>query len=273
MKTNEVFKQCQTDHTFLLKDYAKDFSLFTLILAGLLLSGLNFNLIPTFKGIHLVVSLLSIPFGWMIASQLHNSGHGNYGTGILNRFIGELTGFLAGYGHYNFILVHTLHHKFSDHEHDPVNPEGMNFVQFLIAPTKYMIAHTKGWLREVHGHNESYETILAVQTVLFYLNLFLRQALLLLLLGPAFYISFYLVAVSSNIGILAHINYYCHQKRADGSVEVVNLDHNLYYKAANFVTGGGYYHKNHHLNMRLLDPRNYKRKERRLFTVQAMNHA
>ncbi|MCR9203363.1 MAG: hypothetical protein NXH75_02220, partial [Halobacteriovoraceae bacterium] len=136
-----------------------------------------------------------------------------------------------------------------------------------------MIDYTKGWLREVHGHNKNYEAILSAQTVLFYFNMILRQVILWLVLGPTLYFSFYFVAVASNIAILAHINYYCHQKREDGSVEVVNLDHNLYYKFANFVTSGGYYHKNHHLNMSLLDPREYKRKERKLFTVRALKHA
>lgn len=219
----------------------------------------------------ILVALMSIPLGWMVASLLHNTGHGNFKGPLFNRILGEIAGFLAGYGHYNFILVHFLHHIHSDHEHDPVNPKGMSFFTFLIAPTKYMIRHTKAYLREVHGHNKNFESILSTQTVLFYINLILRQLILYTVLGPTFYIAFYLVCVASNIAILAHINYYCHREDEQGTVEVLNLNHNLYYKVANFVTSGGYFHKNHHMNVNLIDPRVLDTAEKPFYTVRPVS--
>ena len=271
MKPNVIFRKCKTDHTFLLKDYSLDLIILStlFVLTSLFLNNTDVSLY--FDSLVFIVALASIPVGWMVASLLHNTGHGNFKGPICNRFLGEIAGFLAGYGHYNFILVHFLHHIHSDHEHDPVNPKGMSFFTFLVAPTKYMIQHTKAYLREVHGHHKNYETILSAQTVLFYINLFLRQAILYTLLGPTFYIAFYLVCVASNIAILAHINYFCHQEKEDGSVEVLNLNHNLYYKAANFVTSGGYFHKNHHMNVNLIDPRVLEKVEKPLYTLKPIN--
>ena len=268
MKPNAVFDKCNNDHLFLLKDYTKDLLIISTMILALLALGRDFSSEFSFGLLEGIVSVLSIPFGWMIAAFLHKSGHGNVGKGLVNRAVGEFTGFFVGYGYYNFILVHTLHHKYSDHKYDPVSPKGMSFTRFLLSPIKYMIEHTKEYLRDTHGHQSNYELILGAQTVVFYFNLIARQVFLFLLLGPSFYVCFYLVAVSSNIAILAHINYTCHRDLPDGSVEVFNLDHNLYYRFANFITMGGYYHKNHHLNLSLFDPRKYSRGDRRLLTVK-----
>ena len=85
---------------------------------------------------------------------------------------------------------------------------------------------------------------------------------------------FYVPSFMGMVGIFAHINYACHRDHEDGSVEIVNLNHNLYYKIANFITLGGYYHKNHHLNMNLFDPRelNTKRSKVPLISVPGNPH-
>jgi fatty acid desaturase len=216
-----------------------------------------------FKIRDLFLIVLAIPFGWIVASFLHNTGHGNIKNNYLNKLIGEFCGNFVGYGFNNFILVHTLHHQYSDHQFDPVNPKGMTFLKFVLAPIKYMIVHTKQYLRFKHGHHKNYEKILFSQSIVFYINLILRQIIWLYVFGSKLYLLFYLPALFSNILILAHINYVCHRDFDDGSVEIFNLDHNLYYKVANFITMGGYYHKSHHLSLNYFDPRNYKGK--RLF--------
>ena len=49
-------------------------------------------------------------------------------------------------------------------------------------------------------------------------------------------------------------NYYTHEQQPDGSVEVVNLDMNLYYRFCNTFLFGVFYHKNHHDKPNLFNP-------------------
>ncbi|MDD4973283.1 MAG: fatty acid desaturase [Bacteriovorax sp.] len=267
MKTPaHAFLKAKKNPLFLLRHYITDFLFLTIAIYLLL----TIHRPAPFQPLvwHGLLLLLSIPFGWIIASFLHNTGHGNIKSLFLNNLIGEFCGHFVGYGFTNFVLVHTLHHNHSDQRFDPVSPEGMSFLRFALAPTKYMISRTKEYLEFVHGKNRHYKTILHAQTVIFYINLILRLVFWFLLLGPEFFIFFYLPAVTSNILILAHINYVCHRDFKDGSVEVFNMNHNLYYKIANFITIGGYYHKSHHLKLNLFDPREYKSKnDRPLLTV------
>ncbi len=269
MKPSIVFKNIKTDPKFLLKDYLKDLTLLSTLLAILLVIPRNISL--DFSYLYFIPLLLSIPFGWLVAAFLHKTGHQNLSKGPLNRIVGEFVGHFVGYGFNNFILVHTLHHLYSDHKYDPVSPRGMTFFKYLTSPNKYMIEHTKEYLSDIHKDTKSYQKILKVQTVIFHINLILRVAIWFLIFGPGLFLAFYLPAVFSNIAILAHINYVCHRDHEDGSVEVFNMNHTLYYRLANFVTMGGYFHKNHHENLSLFDPRKLKSKKDRLLTVKSDN--
>lgn len=147
-----------------------------------------------------------------------------------------------------------LHHQFSDEELDPVNPKGMNFLLFLSAPMRYMIKTTKQYLFMIHASFPRYNYIMQAQTVVFHINLILRVSFWYLLLGQDLFIWFYIPTLLTNFAIYAHINYVCHRDHADGSVEVVNLNHNLYYRIANVLTFGGYFHKNHHQKLSSFNP-------------------
>ncbi|MGZ3789395.1 MAG: fatty acid desaturase [Bacteriovorax sp.] len=267
MKTPAMaFLEAKKNPLFLLRHYIADFFLLSVAISLLYAFHRPGPLHP--QAWHAFLFLLSIPSGWIVASFLHNTGHGNIKPLFINRLVGEFCGHFVGYGFTNFILVHTLHHNHSDQRFDPVSPEGMTFLRFALAPNKYMIAKTKEYLVFVHGKNKHYQAILNAQTVVFHINLVLRLAFWFLLFGPESFLFFYLPAVVSNILILAHINYTCHRDFEDGSVEVFNMDHNLYYKIANFITFGGYYHKNHHLKLNLFDPRVYRsNNDRPLLTV------
>ncbi len=267
MKPAEVFKHMKKDPYFLLKDYLLDMLfLGTLVFA---LYFLNINLEFNFHPALFAAFALAIPFGWLVAAFLHKAGHENVSKGPVNKMIGEFVGHFVGYGFHNFILVHTLHHLYSDHKYDPVSPRGMSFTRYLLSPNKYMIKNTKEFLRDTHQNIENYETILALQSFVFHTNMVLRLMAWFMIFGPALFLFFYLPAVISNIAILAHINYVCHRDLEDGSVEVFNMNHNAYYKLANFVTMGGYFHKNHHQNLSLFDPRKLNNEKERLLTLKA----
>jgi fatty-acid desaturase len=226
-----------------------------IIVAGLLYFREDRSVLGVTSALYTIPGIL---FGLFTAGLLHNTSHNNIGNLKLNRWVGEFCGWWVLYGFRNFVLVHYLHHIYSDEEHDPVNPEGMSFFVFVTAPMRYMIKKAKGWLRETHGHHPDYEKILNTQTVIFHLILILRLAFWYLLLGKELFFFFYIPGYLSNIIIFAHINYICHKELDDGTIEIMNYNHNLYYRFANMMTFGGYFHKNHHINPRMFDPRKLK---------------
>ncbi|MES2525784.1 MAG: fatty acid desaturase [Bdellovibrionota bacterium] len=267
MNPVKTFLRIQKDPAYLLKNYLLDlFMTLTLIvvLKNILSSSWDLS-----SAQMIFLTPFAMIWGCLIASFLHNASHANVGGNLLNRMVGEFCGAWVLYGYSNFIMIHHLHHRYSDEKHDPVHPGEMNFLVFLSAPMRYMIVATKGWLRERHGHEEKYETLMEAQTVIFHINLVLKIVLWHTVFGTDLFLAFYVPALLANYGILAHINYVCHRENEDGSVEIVNLNHNLYYRFANFITFGGYYHKNHHLRLNVFNPMKMEsaRAEERLFTI------
>lgn len=259
MKSSVIYYHIKTDKFFLLKTYLRDMMVMIVLIVFFVFFNLglsfNFSLTPS-----ILIIIFAIINGLLVSSFLHNTSHGNVGGKFINRIIGEYCGYWVLYGFTNFVLVHMLHHQFSDKDLDPVNPKGMSFFTFLTAPMRYMIKTTKDFLNQQHGHDKNYQIIMNTQVIVFHLNLILRMAFWYLLLGKNLFFLFYIPGFLSIVTIFAHINYVCHRDHEDGSVEVVNLNHNLYFKLANFFTIGGYFHKNHHLNMKAFDPRQVHKK-------------
>ena len=270
MTPSKIFYQIRTDKTYLLKSYITDMLVMSLLILFLVKIDWQVAIQATFLKV-VGIGLIAIINGLVISSLLHNTSHSNVPTKLLNRIVGEYCGYWVLYGFSNFSLVHILHHQHSDDEMDPVNPKGMSFFVFLSAPMRYMIKTTKVYLFSVHGKEKNYQMIMNVQTAIFHLNLILRLAIWYMLLGKFLFLAFYIPSFLTIVAIFAHINYVCHRDHVDGSVEIVNLNHNLYYKFANFFTMGGYFHKNHHVNMKLFNPMSLgqKRGDKKLLTVQS----
>lgn len=259
MKSSTIYHRIKADKFFLLNTYLKDMATMLVLIAALAYFNIGLHLELSHIATLIVVAIAIIN-GLLISSFLHNTSHGNVGSKLVNRMVGEYCGYWVLYGFSNFVLVHMLHHQFSDKDLDPVNPKGMSFFTFLTAPMRYMIKTTKQFLFQIHGNKEHYQSIMNAQIMVFHLNLILRLVIWFLLLGKTMFLCFYIPGFLTIVTIFAHINYVCHRDLEDGSVEVVNLNHNLYFKVANFFTIGGYFHKNHHLNMKAFDPRQVHKK-------------
>jgi fatty acid desaturase len=251
MTSTQTYLKIKRDPTYLLRVYTIEMMVFA-ILVTLLVAFRDFTSMNVSLG--LMVMPVAVIFGFLVASFIHNASHGNVGNKVFNRMVGEFCGTWVLYGFTNFIMVHLLHHQYSDEELDPVNPHGMSFLKFISAPMRYMIRVTKKFLFLQHGKTQNYSLIMNTQTVIFHLNLVLKLAFWFLVFGKTLFVFFYLPAFISNIAILAHINYVCHRDLEDGTVETVNLNHNLYYKVANFITFGGYFHKSHHMKLNVFNP-------------------
>ena len=95
----------------------------------------------------------------------------------------------------------------------------------------------------------------------------------MLVLGPVGFVFFYVPFKAVNALIYADFNYRTHRPAGAGSYEVVNLNHNLWYKLLNAISFGSYFHKNQHLQPLVFDPRNIKRRgAARLVTYKSVQY-
>ncbi len=229
-------------------------------LVFLSLSVLLFNL----KGIDLsfnlqVVDGLLVIGGLLLcglpSGLLHNCAHRNVGARWFNDLVGEFLGTVMLYGYRGFSLGHMFHHKFPDNpKFDPHPPRGYSFLRFVVSPIEATLIIIERAYYETFGENKKSKTILQISRLVFNISILLKLSFWFLLLGAKVFTLFYLVLYISNIFVFAHINFATHIENENGDSEIVNLNHNLYYRVVNRISLGGYFHKNHHLKPRAFNP-------------------
>jgi len=186
---------------------------------------------------------------------MHNCAHKNIKPLWLNNLIGEVCGVFMIYGFKGFALAHMFHHLHPDDpQMDPHPPQGKNFLSFVVSPIKSTLVVVERVYYKIYGENKGTKRNILIQLVLFNLCLIARTFFWFLLLGPKYFLIAYLPVYLANIFVFAHINFAAHREREDGQNEILNINHNLYYKFVNAVSFGGYFHKTHHLKPGLFNP-------------------
>jgi fatty acid desaturase len=203
----------------------------------------------------LVFLPLSFVFGLQVPVALHNAVHFNIKPRLLNEIVGEICGFFVLFGMAPFRISHVLHHANSDDEDlDPHPPMGKSFLYFLTTTQMNTIRVIGNQYFSIHRKTRKTISIMALQMPVYYVGLFARLFIWWKVLGPTYFVAFFIPAYVTNLVVFAHINWATHQTRPDGEVVIVNLNHNLYYKTVNFIGAGAYYHLNHHLRPGLYNP-------------------
>jgi fatty acid desaturase len=246
--------QFKKDQNYLLNYCIRSILLFSILIL----------LIANFKGIELsfhlteysvYLPLLGILLCGLPSSILHNCAHGNIKPHWLNQLVGELCGTFMLYGFKGFQVGHMFHHIYPDNPvYDPHPPRGYSFLRFVISPIEATLRVIEKGYFDSFGENEKTRRSIKIQTYLFNVGIVLRLMFLFLLLGPVLFTFLYLPIYIGNIFVFAHINYATHVENENGDSEIINLDHNLYYKFVNIVSYGGYFHKSHHLKPQQFDP-------------------
>ena len=186
---------------------------------------------------------------------LHNCAHRNVGPRWFNDLVGEFLGTVLLYGYRGFSLGHMFHHKYPDNpKFDPHPPRGYSFLRFVVSPIEATLIIIERAYCEAFGDNKKSRIILKNSRVIFNISILTKLLFWFLLLGTKTFILFYLVLYVSNIFVFAHINFATHIENENGDSEIVNLNHNLYYKIVNRISLGGYFHKSHHLKPRAFNP-------------------
>lgn len=205
---------------------------------------------------------LGLYCGTLSAAIMHNSSHNSIYPKWTNRIWGEFCGILQISGFAGWYVAHMLHHGNPDHpEKDPHPPGELTFIQFANSMgTMMKKALTDKFFYQMGDTNLTRQIWLWV-AILSPVNRFLRVFFILLLLGPSGFIFFYVPFKLANTLIYADFNYRTHRPQDSGGYEIININHNGWYKFLNMISCGSYFHKNHHKSPTLFNPKNMATKE------------
>lgn len=213
----------------------------------------DYTLTP--EWIHLALFPLGLIVGVQVPVLIHNCVHRNFKIRILNTIAGELAGFYVLLSMASFELNHIMHHSHADTDLDPHNPYNRGFFMFFLANNfggAHVVLH-----RYLQFHGNTTANKLRFQLIMFlhFFNVPLRLLFWFFLLGPSMFVFVFVPSYLFHMFVFSHINYITHETKNDGSVELYNLDSNLYYYFVNFFGSGVYYHKSHHQNPNVYNPK------------------
>ena len=231
-------------------------------IASLLIFGFSSRLLYELRGTYPFsfsweACLLILPgliLGLVSATAFHNASHGNIKPRFLNTLIGELTAHFSLEDFRCFKVGHMLHHLHADDPSlDPHPPQGLGFLEFIRASRGKTISCIANLYSKHHGHSGASRWNVRLQIITFHLALVAKILFWFFLFGPTGFVFFYLPAYLAYFFGFAHLNYVSHQDDV-GEGAIRNHDGGWFYSPMNFITSGGYYHKNHHSYPGLYNP-------------------
>ena len=206
-------------------------------------------------GVALVAA--GVYFGIVTAALMHTVVHLSIKPRWLNNLIGEICALQQLVGVAEWGIAHILfHHRYPDDpENDPHPPEGQSYPRYALNmkfTTAMFVnnAYFRKW-----GQTEDREktwqktgfSILAVGA--------LRVTLWFLLLGPVYFMLFYIPSQLASMLLYTHFNYFTHLPDENGNYVPVNCDNRGLIRILNALTFNAYYHKNHHDNPGAFNPK------------------
>lgn len=188
---------------------------------------------------------------------LHNAGHDNIRPRKLREPIGELFAFIQMVGFRDWVVVHTLHHTYADDpENDPHPPMGKGYWRYTLGMRDTIVKVLVKDYFKYWGNNPASQKNLRIMGRFSRMNHWLKILIWWAILPSPAFALFFAASVPFKMLHYAWFNYATHSVGATGAT-ILNLDSPVY-KVANALSFGLYFHKNHHLNPRLFDPRRMK---------------
>jgi fatty-acid desaturase len=247
MKTS--WSKFRKDRLYLIKYFSIQIIVFIFILA---LQLHLTSIVHPFKIEMTIWSLILLPLGLIIGVKapalMHNCVHRNLRPTILNFISGEIVGVYILLGLAPFELNHTMHHAHADTDLDPHNPFSKKFLPFFFANNFGGTGPVLAKYLQFHGENKTNRMLFNLTIFMHFIGVPMRIAFWFLLLGPTFFVTFFIPSYIFHMFVFAHINFITHETQTDGKVKVLNLNSNIYYKFVNYFGDGVYFHKNHHAN-------------------------
>lgn len=205
--------------------------------------------------------LALIPTGLYVsgisAVWIHNATHGSFKNPYVNELCGQIAGMHQLWGFDGWKLIHLLHHMYSDDsEHDTHPPKGKTFWQFAKTMFTYSSACVSKRYREHFGNNLKTQFLQRAGLLVFFSMAATNLTFWFLLLGAEGFVFFWLPSYIANYLVFVDINYSAHPADpVTGETVAANLNNTPYYKLANALWFGIYFHGNHHRKPMLFNPR------------------
>ncbi len=221
---------------------------------------------------HLALVPLGIYVGGLSAVFIHNASHGSFPYAWMDRLFGQIAGMHQLWGFFGWKFIHMLHHQYSDRDGlDPHPPKGKTFWQFtrdMFLKSSFQV--TKRY-REHWGMSRRTQ-LLRMGVYMSFLSMVAAHLVFwYLLLGPVGFVFFFVPSYVANHLLFADINYRAHPADPDtGDTRPANMNDDLYYKIANALWFGIYFHGNHHRRPTLFNPRHMEAQEQRLRAMAAV---
>jgi len=260
-----LLKRFYTDRTLHLRSFSINF-----VISAVLCAALYAYHSPEFYQFHvswwdLALIPLGIYIGGVSAVFIHNATHHSFPKMWLNELCGYLSGLHQLWGYMGWKLIHLVHHQYSDNaDMDPHPPKDRTFWQFARVMFLESSAKISERYREHWGMNTLTRLMHKGVLVTFFGLTLCNLLFWYLLLGPAAFIFFYIPSYIANHLLFVDINYTAHPKDTEtGETNAANLDHNFYYKLANTMWFGIYYHGNHHRRPLLFNPKYMPEREQK----------
>lgn len=219
-----------------------------------------------FQPWHLLLIPLGMYIGGISAVFMHNASHGSFPNRWVNDLCGHVSGIHQLWGFTGWKLIHLLHHLYSDNlEMDPHAPGERSFWQFARIMFIKSSRKISERYREHWGNGPLTKLLQRATLMVFFAYAAANVFLMYALLGTAGFVFFYIPSYIANHLLYVSINYTAHPKdEATGQTAAANLDNNLYYKVANALFFGIYYHANHHRKPMLFNPKHMVEAPRRV---------
>lgn len=193
----------------------------------------------------------------LATSFLHNASHDNIKPKWLRRPVGEFCGLLQLVGFADWVVIHVIHHSHSDDpERDPHPPLHLGYWKFMMGMRQSILQVLVKEYFGLFGKSEATMGQLKKLALASKAEQILKVAFWFLLLGPSAFTFFFVSSIVLKMLHYAWFNYATHRPSGERN-DTVNLNKHLY-KLVNAVSFGLYYHRNHHLNPKLFDPRKFK---------------
>lgn len=194
--------------------------------------------------------------GTISAALMHNAAHSNFRSRALNRFWGEVCGLFQLTGFVGWSVSHFIHHAAPDNPNkDAHAPGDMRFGEYVNSMGNMMKKSITESYFKSFGINLHSKATWSLVGVLLPVVRYLRISFVLAFLGPVGFVFLYVPFKIANTMIYGDFNYRTHRPTGDGGYEVLNLNHNIWFKLLNAISVGSYYHKNHHRNPNVFNPR------------------
>jgi len=224
---------------------------------------------------HLLLIPLGVYVGGISAVWMHNDTHGSFKNPTANLICGHIAGVHQLWGFTGWKLIHLLHHMYSDDvEHDTHPPKGMGFWEFGKNMFVYSSASVSKRYREHWGNSKATRLMQQAGLVMFAAMAASYLAFWFLLLGPVGFLLFYIPSYIANHLLYVDINYTAHPVNPEtGQTAAANLNHTLYYKIANALWFGIYFHGNHHRKPLLFNPRHMPERVQSAASAEAVKQA